>query len=81
MTELNAWTTFFGWLTVINIGIYLITVIAVILMRGFAYRTNARIFGISEEEVAKTTFKYVGAYKLLITVFCFAPWVALKLMT
>ena len=81
MTELHSWTTFFGWLTVINIGIYLITVIAVTFMRGFAYRTNARIFRISEEEVAKTTFKYVGAYKLLITVFCFAPWVALKLMT
>jgi len=81
MTEFHSWTTFFGWLTVINIGIYLITVIAVGLMRGFAYRTNARIFRISEEEVAKTTFKYVGAYKLLITVFCFAPWVALKLMT
>jgi len=27
-----------------------------------------------------TTFKYVGAYKLLLTVFCFAPWLALKLM-
>jgi len=81
MTELHSWTTFFGWLTVINIGIYLITVIAVTLLRGFAYRTNAKIFRISEEEVAKTTFKYVGAYKLLITVFCFAPWVALKLMT
>jgi hypothetical protein len=81
MTELHTWTTFFGWLTVVNMGIYLITVIAVAVMRGFAYRTNARIFRISEEEVAKTTFKYVGAYKLLITVFCFAPWVALKLMT
>ena len=81
MTEFHSWTTFFGWLTVINIGIYLITVIAVTLLRGFAYRTNAKIFRISEEEVAKTTFKYVGAYKLLITVFCFAPWVALKLMT
>ena len=74
------WTTFFGWLTIINIGIYLITVTALYLMRGFAYRMNARVFGISEEEVGNTTFKYVGAFKLLITVFCFAPWLALKLM-
>ena len=71
---------FFGWLTVVNVGIYLITVLALWLMRDFAYRMNAKIFGIEEAEVASTTFKYVGAYKLLITVFCFAPWLALKLM-
>ena len=40
----------------------------------------ARMFGIAEDEFANTTFKYVGAYKLLLTVFCFAPWLALTLM-
>ena len=80
MSTMQAWTAFFGWLTIVNIGIYLITVIALFSMRGFAYSINAKMFGISEDEVAKTTFKYVGAYKLLITVFCFAPWLALKLM-
>ena len=49
-------------------------------MRGFAYRMNAKMFGISEEKVASASFKWVAAYKLLITIFCFAPWLALKLM-
>ena len=80
MNTLQAWTTFFGWMTIVNMGIYLITVIAVASMRDFAFRMNSKIFQISEEEVAKTTFKYVGAYKLLLTVFCFTPWLALKLM-
>lgn len=80
METLQTWTTFFGWMTVINIGIYLITVTMLYLLRGFAYRTTAGIFQIREEEVAKTMFKYVGAFKLLITVFCFAPWLSLKLM-
>ena len=80
MNDLATWAAFFGWMTIVNIGIYLITVIALATMRGFAYRTNARIFQVSEDEVAKTTFKYIGAYKLLITVFCFAPWLALRLM-
>jgi hypothetical protein len=79
MTNLQVWTAFFGWLTIVNMGIYLVTVIALWLMRDFAYRMNARLFGISEDQVAKTTFNYIGAYKLLITVFCFAPWLALKL--
>lgn len=80
MNDLETWTAFFGWLTIVNIGIYLITVVALYALRGFAYRTNAKAFGITEDDVARTTFKYVGAFKLLITVFCFAPWLALKLM-
>lgn len=80
MTDLQAWTTFFGWLTVVNLGIYIISVLLLWLMRDFAYRMNARLFGISEEQVAKSSFNYIAAYKLLIIVFCFAPWLALKLM-
>jgi hypothetical protein len=80
MGTMQTWTAFFGWLTIVNIGIYFITVTALFSMRGFAYRINAKMFGISEDEVAKMTFKYVGAYKLLIAVFCFAPWLTLKLM-
>ena len=81
MNSIEFWTAFFGWCTVVNIGIYLITVTALWLMRGFAYRMNARIFALEEADIARTTFQYVGAYKLLITVFCFAPWLALKLMS
>lgn len=80
MNSIQTWTTFFGWVTVVNIGIYLITVLALLAMRGFAYRMTAKMFGISEDEVVKATFRYVAAYKLLIIVFCFAPWLALKLM-
>ena len=80
MNDLATWTTFFGWMTIVNIGIYLISLGAVTAMRGFAYRTNAKLFRISEDEFARTSFKYIGAYKLLITVFCFAPWLSLKLM-
>lgn len=81
MASIETWTSFFGWCTVINIGIYLITVIALAAMRSWAYRINATTFRISEEDVARITFQYVGAYKLAITVLCFAPWLALKLMT
>ena len=80
MISIESMISFFGWCTVVNIGIYLITVVTLATMRGWAYRTNAAIFGISEDEVARITFQYVGAYKLAITVLCFAPWLALKLM-
>ena len=79
MDTIETWTTFFGWMTIVNIGIYVIINLALHLMRDFAYRMNARIFRISEADVAKETFRYVGFYKLAITVLCFAPWLALKL--
>jgi hypothetical protein len=80
MSDIETLTTFFGWCTVINIGIYLFTVFAVTVMRNFAYRTNAKLFAISEEHIAKVTFQYIGAYKLMITVLCFTPYIALKIM-
>ena len=80
MTSIETWTAFFGWMTIVNMGIYVISVTALYAMRDFAYRMNARIFGISEADVAKVTLRYIGYYKLAIIVFCFTPWLALKLM-
>jgi len=42
--------TFFGWSTVINAGICLLTVVSVVTLRGFVQRINARIFRIGEED-------------------------------
>lgn len=81
MNDFDTLATFFGWCTVVNIGIYLLTVVALAIFRNLAYRINARIFGISEPEVAHITMQYIGHYKLAITVLCFVPWVALKIMS
>lgn len=80
MNSIETWTTFFGWLTVVNIGIYLIVALALLGMRSFVYSMNSKMFKISEADVAKESFRYVAFYKLAITVFCFAPWLALKFM-
>ena len=81
MNSIDTLAEFFGWCTVINIGIYLLTVVGLMLFRGMALRINARIFSISEEYVARVSFQYVGAYTLAITVLCFVPYVALKAMS
>jgi len=81
MSSIDTLSAFFAWCTVINIGIYLLTVVALRAFRGLALRINAGIFAISEEDVARVSFQYVGHYKLAITVLCFVPYVALKIMT
>ena len=81
MNSIETWTAFFGWCTVVNIGIYILSVTMLSLMRNFAYGMQAKVFGVSTEDAARVSISYIGAYKLLITVFCFAPWLALKLMS
>ena len=80
MASMEALTSFFGWLTLVNIAVYMLTVLGIVTMRGFMLSMNTRLFGISEEEVSNKTFDYVARFKLYITVFAFAPWAALKLM-
>ena len=80
MTSIEFLTSFFGWFTIVNIGIYIIVALSVLTMRDFMVRTNTRMFGLTEEDVKRATFTYVGNYKLAITVLAFAPWLALKLM-
>ena len=81
MNSIDTWAEFFGWCTVINLGIYLLTVVGLSLFRSMVLRINAKMFSISEEEVARVGFQYVGAYKLAITLLCFVPYVALKIMS
>ena len=81
MNSIEALAEFFGWCTVINIGIYIFTVVSLTLFRGMVLRINARIFLISEEDVSRVSFQYVGAYKLAITILCFVPYLALKIMS
>ncbi|MCA9316187.1 MAG: hypothetical protein R3F05_12750 [Planctomycetota bacterium] len=80
MGSIEAWTRFFGWCTVLNLGMYLISVVAVLTMRGFILRRNARWFGIPEEEVLRTTFRWIATYKLALIMLALVPWLALKLM-
>jgi hypothetical protein len=80
MNSIETWTAFFGWCTVVNVVIYLLTVTALMLARGFATRVNCAVFGVTEEDARRAAFQYVARFKLAVTVFFFAPWLALKLM-
>jgi hypothetical protein len=71
---------FFGWMTVINVGMYTFTAIACISMKGFLNRISGKMFGVSEETGKAIVYGYIGMYKLLFIVFNLAPWLALTIM-
>ena len=71
---------FFFWCMLVNTGIYALTAIAVLVFRDLVCTIHRRLFGLDEETVLKSIQMYLAAYKLLITVFNFVPWIAILII-
>jgi len=71
---------FFFWCMLVNTGIYAFTAIAVLVLRDFVCKIHKKLFGLDKETVSKSIQKYLATYKLLITVFNFAPWIAILII-
>ena len=72
---------FFFWCMMVNCVLYAFTAIAVVVLRDFVCTIHKKLFGFDEEAVLTSVQKYLATYKLLITVFNFAPWIALLIIT
>jgi hypothetical protein len=68
---------FFFWCMLINFGVYVVTALAVLVLRDFVCRINMKMFGLDEQTVLASIQSYLATYKLLITAFNFAPWLAI----
>lgn len=71
---------FFFWCMLVNSGIYAFTAIAVVVLRDFVCKIHRKMFGLDEETVCRSVQMYLTAYKLLITVFNFVPWIAILII-
>ena len=78
--DINILQDFFFLCMVVNIGIYMLTGLAWISLRGFYTRLLKKMFGLDEEAIQTGVFKFLGNYKLLITVFNFVPWIAILII-
>jgi hypothetical protein len=71
---------FFFWCMLVNIGVYLFTAIALLVLRDLVSKILTKIFSLDEETIRRSMQMYLAAYKLLITVFNFAPWIAILII-
>jgi hypothetical protein len=71
---------FFFWCMLVNVGIYTLTAVAVVVFKDFVCTIQKKLFGLDEAAVLQSAQKYLGNYKLLITVFNVAPWIALLII-
>jgi len=72
---------FFFWCMIINSGVYVVTALATMFIRNFVVSVHARMFGMDQQATLHSVQRYLGNFKLLITVFNFAPWAALHLIS
>jgi hypothetical protein len=73
-------TEFFGWASVINIAVLLISSILVIVMRDPISKLHSKLFGLDQQDLGRAYFLYLAQYKIAMIVLSIAPYIALKIM-
>ncbi len=80
MNSIETLATFFGWCTVLNIGVVLVIVVFVSVFHEFAAELSAKMFGITKAEAKATLFRIFMQYRIAIVVLNVVPYIALKIM-
>ena len=79
--NIESLTQFFMWCTVINVAIYIVWVLFVLLAPDFVYRLQTKWIPISRETFNVMMYSFMGAFKVVIIVFCFVPYLSLVIMS
>ena len=78
MNSIETLATFFGWCTVINIGILLALLVRGIVVRKL--KLAEWVFGVSEEEVKTAYVNVFMQYRSALLILNVTPYIALKIM-
>lgn len=78
--QIQEFQQFFFWCMIINGSIYLISALAIGLMREWACKIMFLVLGMEAADTLIAVQRYLANFKLLITVFNFTPWLVLYLM-
>lgn len=77
---LDQLTELFKWMTIINVGVFLVSAVLTITFRDFVCKMHGLIFGIDKEEVPMVLYKYLGTYRIFILTFNLIPYVSLLIL-
>lgn len=73
-------TTFFGWCSVINIGLLVLAGVLWILGKDAFGKFGATLFGVTREEMKATFRRVLLQYRAAIIILNIVPYVALKII-
>ncbi len=78
--NLDQLTEFFKWMTIINIGLLVLSSVLIMILKNVMCKMHGKLFGIKEESVALVAYGYLGMYKVLVLVFNIVPYISLLLI-
>lgn len=78
--DLSQVTAVFGWMLVINLGVYTLAAVLIVFARDWTSKLEARITGIAAEKWPQIFVDYLSRYKIAIMVFNLAPYLALRIV-
>lgn len=73
-------SAFFGWLTLLHLGLFTVSAVLLILMRDRIAALHAGLFGLAPADVRLIAYRWLGTYKILILITALGPWLALQLI-
>ena len=79
--NIESLTQFFMWCTVINVAIYIVWVLFVLIAPDFVYRLQTKWIPISRDTFNVLMYSFMGAFKVVIIVFCFVPYLSLLIIS
>ena len=77
---MNELTELFGWMSVLSIGILMLSSIMLLLMKGMVIKIHSKMFGLDDKELNSAYFQYLAQFKIVAIVFNLVPYVALKII-
>ena len=77
---LDQLAAFFGWMTVLNIGLLALIWLFVWLEWPWITMLVQRVFPLPEERLDEIYLRWLAQYELFIYIFNLAPWLALKIV-
>jgi hypothetical protein len=73
-------TSFFMWCTILNAGLLVFSFMMVAFAGNFMHRIHSKWFPMPRETFNVVLYSFIGAYKILVFVFNFVPWVSLAII-
>ena len=73
-------TSFFMWCSIINVGLFALTVIFVSAAPDLTYRLQRVFFPRPRETYDIVMYAFLGWFKVTVLVFNVTPWIALTIM-
>jgi len=80
MLDIHVITTFLGWCSLINSGLFVFSSAVLIAGGDYVKGLHSKFFALNPDDLNKAYFRFLGNYKLAIIIFNITPYCALKLM-